>query len=718
MNRAAIALILLILTFGYSGYSQTISTIAGHSCSSDSGDGGVPTAACLAIPAYLFVDNFNSVYFGTIFGFHVRKVVPGMLIISIAGTGVRGYSGDGGPATLAQLYNPQGVAVDSAGNIFISDADKNVVRKINVHTGIISNYAGTGSAGSSGDGGQATAAQLYAPNGMCFDKQWNLYVADYLNSKIRRITPAGIISTFAGTGVSGYNGDGGRADTSQIRLPHDVASDTAGNIYISDEGNYRIRKVNTSGIISTVAGNGSSASHGHSGDGGPATNATILTRGLCVDRIGNIYIGDSYNHAVRRVNTSGIIEKIAGTYETSGFSGDGGPASSALFYYPASVKTDTCDDLLVDDSNNYRIRKITFPHSTTSIPGLSISASTDTLCAGTPIALTLSSTGGGTYWSYQWFKNDTAISGATNVTYSYAPINGDSIKCKATTWNSCMNPSSSFSNTIHFTVIPISTALPSITIVPHPNDTVCLGDVIWFSSTLTGGVSSPSFQWKVNGVNVGTGADTFQYIPTNGDSVKCVVFTNVPCSLYPIVISNTVDIVVDTIVHPLLSISGPSSATIGSLVTVTGTVSGVGTGVAYHINWFNNGAYFTTTIVPSVNYTKTIAHDSITAVIVPEVICFDSAFSNFVVVTEKNAGINSLNKEPEFSFFPEPFEHFIVIQSKSTIESVEVFDLLGRLVQRISVNHLASYQLNMDEFNSGIYFLRLNGLSTFKITKL
>ena len=177
------------------------------------------------------------------------------IISTIAGTGIQGYTGDGGQATAATLNTPVGVAVDASGNVYIADELNHCIRKVSP-AGIISTLAGTGTAGYTGDGGQATAAELYAPSGVALDASGNLYIADYGNSVIRTVSTAGIISTFAGNHTAGYTGDGGAATAAELNVPTGVAFDASGNLYIADYGNYRIRKVNTAGIISTIAGNG------------------------------------------------------------------------------------------------------------------------------------------------------------------------------------------------------------------------------------------------------------------------------------------------------------------------------------------------------------------------------------------------------------------------------------------------------------------------------
>ncbi|HXD92981.1 MAG TPA: hypothetical protein VNX01_07180, partial [Bacteroidia bacterium] len=260
------------------------------------------------------------------------------VITTVVGTGVAGYSGDGGQATAALLYNPTNVVSDAAGNLYIADWSNNVVRKVNP-SGIISTYAGNASAGFSGDGGPATAAQLFQPEGVALDASGNLYIADRVNNVIRMVNTAGIISTIAGTPHSaGNGGDGGPATSAQLVGPTSVAVDVFGNIIIGDADNNTVRRISTAGIISTIAGTGT---QGYAGDGGQATAAFLnQPYGVGADMAGNVYIADFGNAVIRKVNySSGVISTIAGN-GTSGYSGDGGQATAASLYGSSGVSID------------------------------------------------------------------------------------------------------------------------------------------------------------------------------------------------------------------------------------------------------------------------------------------------------------------------------------------------------------------------------------------
>jgi sugar lactone lactonase YvrE len=289
-------------------------------------------------------------------------LIAARIITTIAGTGGGGSSGDNGPAVNAMINTPEGVAYDSQGNLFIAEYFGQRVRKVNP-SGIITTVAGTGTAGYTGDGGKAVKAQLYYPNGLAVDALGNLFIADFGNRRIRKVTPAGIISTVAGTGLSGYNGDGIPATSANI-YPTDVAVDTLGNLLIVEDSHSRIRKVDTSGIISTVAGTGLWP---YNGDGIPATQANINPERVTFDNQGNFYISESTNtYRVRKVDTSGIITTIVGT--GAGFyNGENLPARS-INTYPSGLKFDSQGNLFIAEGF-HRIRKVDSNNFVTSVAG-------------------------------------------------------------------------------------------------------------------------------------------------------------------------------------------------------------------------------------------------------------------------------------------------------------------------------------------------------------
>ena len=328
------------------------STFAGTETRGYSGDGGPATAAQLFSPEGVAVDDMGNVYIADTNNNRIRKVDTAGIISTLAGTGEDGYSGDGGPAAEAQLSLPFSVAADGAGNIYIAGNDR--IRKVDA-VGNISTFAGIGIRGYIGDGGPATAARLNAPQGVAADAAGNVYIADTGNNRIRRVDAAGVIATVAGTGIRGYSGDSGPAVSAYLHYPAGVAADSEGNIYIADTENHRIRKVGAEGNISTVAG---SAGFGLSGDGGPATAAEfVFPADVAVDSAGNLYIADTENHRIRRVDARGYIATFAGA-EAYGFSGDGGPSNLARLNFPQDAAVDGVGNVYIADTFNHRIRKV------------------------------------------------------------------------------------------------------------------------------------------------------------------------------------------------------------------------------------------------------------------------------------------------------------------------------------------------------------------------
>ena len=351
-----------LFVFIFLQYLQNIiTTFAGTGTDGVSGDGGPATSAQLGNPSGIATDISGNLYIADNTYYSIRKVNKAGIITTFAGRG--SVWGDGVQATSALLSYPMAVTSDISGNVYICDQLDAVIRMV-ASTGIITTIAGSGTMGTSGDGGPATSADLYFPQGVAVDTSGNVYICDFYNSKTRLVTSSGIIANFAGGGS--VLGDGGPATSASLSSPWGIAVDIfSNNVYICDSGNNRIRMVNSTGIITTIAGVGTS---GGSGDGGAATAAQLNSpRGVAIDIHGNVYIADSGNQKIRFVSSTGIITTIAGT-GVPGSSGDGGPASSAKLYQPQGVALDAHGHLYITESVDRKVRSVLLSASPTVSP--------------------------------------------------------------------------------------------------------------------------------------------------------------------------------------------------------------------------------------------------------------------------------------------------------------------------------------------------------------
>ena len=336
-----------------------VTTVAGTAAAGYSGDGGPGSQAALNSPANVAVDAQGNLYIADNGNERIRRLDHASgIITTVVGTGQAAYSGDGGPGTSAQLNNPQGMAVDPTGrSLYIADFSNERVRRLDLSTGIIETVAGNGVFGYAGDGGPAVAAELAYPVGLAVDSAGNLFIVDQRNQRVRRVDSAGIITTFAGNGQIGFSGDGGPAAAAVLNFPTGVVVDAAGDVFVSDAGNQRIRRIDAaSGKITTWAGNGIS---GYTGDGGPATAAELSNPLFMIsDASGNLLMVDQWNNSVRSIAAAtDIITTLAGT-GLQGFSGDGGPANQATFNLPDGIAQGPDGAIYVTDRGNNRIRRL------------------------------------------------------------------------------------------------------------------------------------------------------------------------------------------------------------------------------------------------------------------------------------------------------------------------------------------------------------------------
>lgn len=354
-TRRFILLTLLLVSASLTLAAQSsliIRSPAGSGAYGFGGDNNPAANALLATPSGVAVDGDGNMFIADTYNNRIRKVNAAGVITTYAGTGIGGYTGDGGQATIARIDTPIGIAVDRSGNVYFSDSLNDAVRKVDT-TGKITTVAGNGQSGFSGDGGQATAARLSLPQSLIFDGAGNLYICDTFNNRVRKVDTQGIITTIAGNGSAGYSGDGGLATQAKLDTPDGVAVDRLGNVYIADTQNFVVRKVDTSGKISTYAGNGID---GYGGDNGAALQANLSPiRGLAVDASGNLYIGDPGNDRIRRVDTKGKITTVAGNGST-GYNGDAMTATQAWLNEPIGISIDPYGVLYFTDSYGDRVR--------------------------------------------------------------------------------------------------------------------------------------------------------------------------------------------------------------------------------------------------------------------------------------------------------------------------------------------------------------------------
>lgn len=340
--------------------AQDITTVAGNGVAGYSGDGGLAIDASLLGPYASAVDGDGNLYLSDTSNYRIRRVTPEGVITTVAGTGVIGMSGDGGPAVEAKLRSPVGLIFDAEGNLLFTDATNGRIRRID-RDGIIDTLAGRGENGEGcnrsdiGDGGPATEAYMCNVGGMDFDADGNLYVAEFSGHRIRKITPDGVISTVAGTGVAGFSGDGGPATAAQLAAPHGLVFDRLGNMYIPDYSNNRIRKISPDGIISTYAGTGTRAT---TGDGGPALAADLNAPWeVAINYDGELFVSERMGHRVRKIALDGSIDSVVGT-GVAGFAGDGGPAVEAQLRFPHGISLDAAGTLYITENGNHRVRAV------------------------------------------------------------------------------------------------------------------------------------------------------------------------------------------------------------------------------------------------------------------------------------------------------------------------------------------------------------------------
>ena len=597
----------------YNSKGQIITTIAGGGVITAS-DGGPATLATLSTVMGVFCDGSGSVYILNANGHNVRRVNSSGIISTFAGSATSSFgdNGDGGPATAALFTFPYGGTTDGSGNIYITDYDNTIskIRKINT-SGIISTFAGGGIV--LGDGGPATAAKLRGPYGVAIDAIGNLYIADANNNRVRKVNTLGVISTVAGgTPTVGYSGDGGPATSAQLNTPVGVAVDASGNLYIADKNNYVIRKVNPSGIISTFAGNNIS---GFSGDGTPAITAQITQPwGVCTDVAGNIYIADYSNNRIRKVNTAGIITTVAGNGAAS-YSGDGSPATAAGVYAPTGVYVNSTGNIYISQGGGNIIRLVTMPTYPPSFTGgatqsLTVCESSGANAINTLLAVNDPSLGRTLTWSIVSGPSHGTLAASyvatstggivtpTGLTYTptISYLGADAFTVQVT------DGTTTVTTTINVTVNPT----PSAGTITGPSG-VCVGSSINMTDAATGGTwSSSNTTASVTSGGVVTGAaagtNVISYSVTNscGTAVATHTITiSAPSSAGTITGPSSVCVTASITLSDAITGGTWSSSGVYASVTGAGVVTGVSVGtetITYAVTNVCGTASVTTTI--------------------------------------------------------------------------------------------------------------------------
>ena len=597
------ALFILSIAIVIRSNAQIISTVAGNGVSAYSGDGGQATAAELNSPTFISFDVSGNKYIADYLNNRIRKINSTGIITTIAGNGTAGYSGDNIPATTARLTKPFAVIFDLSGNMYISDMYNHRIRKVN-NSGIITTIAGNGTIGSIGDGGQATAAEIYCPEGMAFDVAGNLYFADQFNHRIRKINTGGIITTVAGNGTPGYNGDNIQATASELYYPSGVTFDTKGNLYICDYRNNRIRMVNSSGIITTIAGNGT---QGFSGDNGQAIIAKLYwPTGIVFDVVGNLYIADQLNNRIRMLNTAGIITTVVGD-GVKGFSGDGGQATASELSESIGVAFDaTSCNLYISDFANHRIRIV----NNNSIATVTVNS--PTICTGATATLT--------------------ASGATN--YTWSPATSLNVTTGSTVISD--NPTSIMYAVIGTTNLCSKEATAILTVNPLPvltinSPTICAGDT---TNLIANGASS--YTWSI-----GANTSSISANPSTSSSYTVVGISSDNCLSPPTIA--TINVIPSS---PTVNISGSNTICLGQNITLT--ASGAN---AYM--WSTGATTENVVLYPTITttYTVTGGAGTCTAQAIAMVTInnpFDFAIPN--IVTPNNDGINDFIDFSKYTF--------------------------------------------------------------------
>lgn len=664
---------------------QIVRTVAGNRTSGYTGDGGQAVIAELNHPSGVAIDHQGNIYLSDANDNVVRRVQPDGTISTFAGRhGLSSAVGDGGQADSAYLDYPLSLLIDKSGRyLYIADDGNARVRKVDLVTNIITTVTGNGFHAYTGDGGPATNAEINGVLGMCFDTSGNLYIGDG-NTRVRKIDTNGIISTFAGGGAYGYSGNGGLAIHASFRSPAGVTADTNGNIYIADYDNEVVRVVNNAGVISNFAGIANLT--GLTGDHGLATLAKLNSPyDLKSDQDGNVYIVDQGNSRVRMVDVTGTITTYAGT--SAGFAGDGGPAISAKFSGTMyEVNFDSIGNAFIADYGNNVIREIT------QSPKIKITVSPgDSICYGTEVSFTTNIVDPG-YGNpkYKWLIN------GINTGLDTGAFQTDTLSCSDTVVCNFYDPAGNYllsSDTVVIKVMPL--IFPSLSIT-ESTDSVCYHTMITYTATAVNGGENADFVWRIYGAPAGAPSDTtFTYMAQNGDIVSCIMICDTPCARPDTVISNSFKMDILPNVYPQVFLLAYPYDTVFAAYD---TVAFVGQVVNFFIQVNNGGTdpvyqwYVNQQPVPGATtntYSRNVYYtDTVYCVVASNAPCAYPTIdtSNTTIVYASHLGIYSVNAGNHvFSLYPDPSTGSFYIRTDETITAdnkvaVDITDITGKWI--------------------------------------
>ena len=663
MRHCFLRMLLLIFSCGTSNTSiaQYITTIIGDGNSACYLNDQPPLCIPVSYPESVCAAINGDIFFTC--GNAIKKLSAATGIVTrIAGSDSYGSSGDNGPALNALFKFARVVKMDKQENLYIAEYSGNRVRKINKLTGIITSIAGNGIAGYSGDGGLAVNASINTPQDLAIDNAGNIFIADFLNSRIRRIDAAtGIISTFAGIGATNSTGDGGVAVNAGIPYPNSICLDTKDNLYISESrSSYtcRIRKIaNGSGIITTIAGTNAYA---HSGDGGPAINADLFDpSGVLVDSSGNVFIAQYDDSRIRKIDAAtGIILTVAGT-GINGFSGDNGLAVNAALKSPIGLAFDQEGNLLICDNQNLRIRKL-YTHATappTGSPVIVISAPTSTICNGTVITFTAIADYTVAGFSYVWTKNGVEVTVGSAQWTGTGLQGGDVIMCTLQ-YPVCGGTTKVLSNTITLTGVayqPLSIAIVA------DKTSICKNEMIVFTANSKGAGTQPVFQWKLNGNNAGINSTTYSSTAfANGDVISCEVTAAAapPCFAGGVALSNVIATNVNNIMAPsVVIITSANKTCANTTVTLKANVQNAGSSalLQWKLNGINAGDN-----TNQFSISNPVNND--------EIYCVISANSGCIALVSSNTIKLSVESPPSVKLYPS--DTVVIIGSQVQLHAV------------------------------------------------